>query len=156
MAAGTEAEFAYRTALGAKAEATDKLDLKLAPAKIAAFLDALESQMLVIPQPVKVTGPGTGGRNLEFVLALADSMPSMPPEAAIASVGTDGIDGSSGVAGAMVDRTTMSRAFKAGLEPPGKYLAANNSFAFFAPLDDTVRLGRTDTNVGDLQVLLID
>jgi putative PIN family toxin of toxin-antitoxin system len=31
--------------------------LELAPAKIAAFLDALQSQMLVIPQPVKVTGP---------------------------------------------------------------------------------------------------
>lgn len=105
---------------------------------------------------VTVKGTGTGGRNLEFVLALADSMPSMPPEAAIASVGTDGIDGSSGVAGAIVDRTTMSRAFKAGLAPPSKYLEANDSFAFFAPLDDVVRLGRTDTNVGDLQVMLID
>ena len=31
--------------------------LKLAPAKIAAFLDALQSQMLVIPKAVKVTGP---------------------------------------------------------------------------------------------------
>jgi glycerate-2-kinase len=42
------------------------------------------------------------------------------------------------------------------LQPPGNYLAANDSFAFFAPLDDVVRLGRTDTNVGDLQVLVID
>jgi hydroxypyruvate reductase len=80
----------------------------------------------------------------------------MPPETAVASIGTDGIDGSSGVAGAIVDRTTMQRAFKAGLAPPGQYLAANDSFAFFAPLDDVVRLGRTDTNVGDLQIFLID
>ena len=50
----------------------------------------------------------------------------------------------------------MARARSAGLAPPGNYLAANDSFAFFAPLDDVVRLGRTDTNVGDLQVLLID
>ena len=43
-----------------------------------------------------------------------------------------------------------------GLDAPGNYLAANDSLAFFAPLDDVVRLGRTDTNVGDLQVILID
>jgi glycerate-2-kinase len=50
----------------------------------------------------------------------------------------------------------MSRASALRLGPPGRYLAANDSLAFFAPLDDAVRLGRTDTNVGDLQVLLID
>ena len=31
--------------------------LKLAPVKIAAFLDALQSQMLVSPQAIKATGP---------------------------------------------------------------------------------------------------
>jgi hydroxypyruvate reductase len=50
----------------------------------------------------------------------------------------------------------MARAAQAGLAPPGHFLAANDSFAYFAPLGDVVRLGRTDTNVGDLQVLLID
>ena len=76
-------------------------------------------------------------------------------EAALASVGTDGIDGSSGVAGGIVDSSTLSRAARAGLAPPGNFLAANDSFEFFAPLDDAVRLGRTDTNVGDLQIFLI-
>ncbi|HEX6161981.1 MAG TPA: DUF4147 domain-containing protein [Vicinamibacterales bacterium] len=104
---------------------------------------------------VKVTGSGTGGRNLEFALALAEHLPRLG-SCALASVGTDGIDGSSGVAGGIVDSTTMRRAQQAGLAPPGNYLAANDSFAFFAPLDDAVRLGRTDTNVGDIQVLLID
>jgi glycerate 2-kinase len=104
---------------------------------------------------VRVTGKGTGGRNLEFVLALAGPV-SETPGVAIASVGTDGIDGSSGVAGAVVDSATLGRAAGAGLGEPGNFLAANDSFAFFAPLDDVVRLGRTDTNVGDLQVLLID
>ena len=104
---------------------------------------------------VRVTGKGTGGRNLEFALSLADAISSVPHGAA-ASIGTDGIDGTSGVAGGVVDSTTMTRAARAGLAPPGHYLAANDSFAFFAPLDDVVRLGRTDTNVGDLQVLLID
>jgi hydroxypyruvate reductase len=104
---------------------------------------------------VRVTGHGTGGRNLEFVLSIAETVAGLPSVAA-ASIGTDGIDGSSGVAGGIVDSTTMERARRANLSAPGNYLAANDSFAFFAPLDDVVRLGRTDTNVGDLQVLLID
>lgn len=104
---------------------------------------------------VTVTGSGQGGRNLEFALSLAESIAAFP-SAAFASIGTDGIDGSSGVAGGIVDSTTMARAAQAGLPPPGIFLAANDSFAFFAPLGDAVRLGRTDTNVGDLQVLLID
>lgn len=104
---------------------------------------------------VTVTGSGVGGRNLEFALSIAEAIRQWP-SAAMASAGTDGIDGSAGVAGGMVDSTTMDRAARAGLEPPGNFLAANNSLAFFSPLDDAIRLGRTDTNVGDLQVLLID
>ncbi len=104
---------------------------------------------------VRVTGKGAGGRNLEFVLALAELLNALPGTA-VASIGTDGIDGSSGVAGAVADSVTLSRATAAGLASPGNFLAANDSFAFFAPLDDLVRLGRTDTNVGDLQVLLSD
>ncbi len=104
---------------------------------------------------VRVTGTGLGGRNLEFVLALAEPIGAIPG-VAIASIGTDGIDGSSGVAGGIVDSTTMARAAAAGLGSPHHFFAANDSLAFFAPLDDVVRLGRTDTNVGDLQVLLID
>ena len=104
---------------------------------------------------VRVTGAGRGGRNLEFVLALVHEMATLG-SGAIASIGTDGVDGSSGVAGAIVDFGTLTRAKSLGLDPPGNYLAANDSLAFFAPLDDVVRTGRTDTNVGDLQVLLID
>jgi len=121
---------------------------------------------------VRVTGSGLGGRNLEFVLSIAEALgdsgggnPSLSAGApgakveglpiAAASIGTDGIDGSSGVAGAIVDSTTLTRAAAAGLEAPGHYLATNNSLAFFAPLDDVIRLGRTQTNVGDLQVIVI-
>lgn len=124
---------------------------------------------------VRVTGSGLGGRNLEFVLSIAAAIAGggsprgLPviaagtggahradlPVVAAASIGTDGIDGSSGVAGAMVDSTTLARAAQAGLELPGHYLATNNSFAFFAPLGDAIRLGRTQTNVGDLQAIVI-
>ncbi|TPW09715.1 MAG: hydroxypyruvate reductase, partial [Acidimicrobiaceae bacterium] len=110
-----------------------------------------------------MTGTGIGGRNLEFVLSIAEALandggggrPATGISMAAASIGTDGIDGSSGVAGAMADSSTMARAALAGLAAPADYLAANNSFAFFAPLDDLVRLGRTHTNVGDLQVIVI-
>ena len=105
---------------------------------------------------VRVTGRGTGGRNLEFVLAIAERIAGLPGAVAAASIGTDGIGGTSGVAGGIVDSTTMARARQAGLEAPGYFLAANDSFAFFASLDDVIRLGRTDTNVGDLQVILIE
>ena len=104
---------------------------------------------------VRVTGHGKGGRNLEFALALAEAV-SSSTSTVLASIGTDGIDGSSGVAGGVVDSTTMARASALGLQPPGNFLAANDSLAFFARLDDVVRLGRTDTNVGDLQVMLIN
>ena len=108
---------------------------------------------------VRVTGNGLGGRNLEFVLSIAEALgggnPFLASPVAAASIGTDGIDGSSGVAGAIVDSTTMVRAAQAGLETPDHYLATNNSLAFFAPLDDVIRLGRTQTNVGDLQVIVI-
>ena len=104
---------------------------------------------------VRVNGSGRGGRNLEFALSLAGPLATWGHGAAC-SIGTDGIDGSSGVAGGMVDTSSLARARAAGLPPPEHVLAANDSLAFFAPLGDTVRLGRTDTNVGDVQVLLID
>jgi glycerate 2-kinase len=103
---------------------------------------------------VRVTGSGRGGRNLEFALALAQLVAAHPGLIAGTSIGTDGIDGSSGVAGAIVDSTTIDRATQARLELPGRYLDANDSSAFFAPLGDQIELGRTDTNVGDLQVFL--
>jgi glycerate 2-kinase len=105
---------------------------------------------------VRVKGSGQGGRNLEFALALVEPLAESTRPIAVASVGTDGIDGSSGVAGGMADGTTLDRARRIGLDPPTRYLDANDSLNFFLPLDDVIRLGRTDTNVGDVQVLLLD
>ncbi|HVG83831.1 MAG TPA: DUF4147 domain-containing protein [Vicinamibacterales bacterium] len=104
---------------------------------------------------VTVKGPGVGGRNLEFALALAEPMEAVP-DAVAASVGTDGIDGMTDVAGARVDARTLRRAAARGLPSPRAVLSRNDSFHFFGPLGDTLRTGRTDTNVGDLQVLLLN
>ena len=103
---------------------------------------------------VHVTGRGIGGRNQELALALARPLASMNVTAVAASAGTDGIDGPTDAAGAIVDQTTLARAVAAGIQPDA-YLADNNSYAFFQQLNDLIRTGPTDTNVGDLQVVLI-
>jgi hydroxypyruvate reductase len=55
----------------------------------------------------------------------------------------------------MVDTTTLARARAAGAAEPARYLAANDSYRFFDAIGDLVRTGPTDTNVGDLQVVLV-
>jgi glycerate 2-kinase len=104
---------------------------------------------------VTVRGRGRGGRNQEFALALVRAMAAMSPHVAAASVGSDGVDGPTDAAGAFVDRTTLARAGSAGLDPDIS-LHNNDSYSFFLALNDLIRPGPTDTNVGDLQVFLID
>jgi glycerate 2-kinase len=103
---------------------------------------------------VRVTGHGTGGRNQEFVLALVDRLATLERPAVVASAGTDGIDGPTDAAGAVADNSTRERA-EAVVGAPEPFLANNDAYAFFAPLGDLLVTGPTDTNVGDLQVLLI-
>jgi hydroxypyruvate reductase len=102
---------------------------------------------------VQVKGRGRGGRNQEFVLALVDQLARENRDLMVASVGTDGIDGPTDAAGALVDRTTLGRAQALGFAPAA-FLDDNNAYDFFALLGDLIHLGPTDTNVGDVQVLL--
>ena len=104
---------------------------------------------------VRVTGSGRGGRNQEFALGAAHALTRRFEAAVLASIGTDGIDGPTDAAGAVVDTTSLDRAVALGLHLADHYLEANNTYAFFDPLGDLVRLGPTETNVGDLQVVLI-
>jgi glycerate 2-kinase len=103
---------------------------------------------------VRVVGSGRGGRNQELALSVADAIAAWPYEAVFLSIGTDGIDGPTDAAGALVDRTTVMRARRAGIDDPAVPLANNDAYGFFDRLDDLIRIGRTDTNVGDVQVLL--
>ena len=103
---------------------------------------------------VHVTGSGKGGRNQEFALAATPLLATVDAPVALASVGTDGVDGPTDAAGAIVDRTTLSRASAAGL-PPDRFLSDNNAYAFFDALGDLIHTGPTGTNVGDLQVILL-
>jgi glycerate 2-kinase len=104
---------------------------------------------------VTVKGKGKGGRNQEFAFAMAQSLAALGSHVAAASVGTDGIDGPTDAAGAIVDPTTFARAAAAGLAAPEDYLNTNNTYEFFDRLGDLIRTGPTNTNVGDLQVILV-
>lgn len=104
---------------------------------------------------VRVTGRGKGGRNQELALALASGLETCESAAAAACVGTDGIDGPTDAAGAFVDSTTLARARERGLAAE-RYLGDNNSYEFFRALEDLISTGPTNTNVGDIQAVLID
>jgi hydroxypyruvate reductase len=102
---------------------------------------------------VTIRGKGKGGRNQEFVLAAALSLRRSQGILAC-SVGTDGIDGPTDAAGAVADGSTVVRAAAAGISAE-QHLADNDSYPFFAALDDLVITGPTNTNVMDLRFLLV-
>lgn len=102
---------------------------------------------------VTVRGKGLGGRNQEFVLAAALEVEGLP-QTVIFSAGTDGTDGPTAAAGAVADGETVQRARALNLAP-AEFLADNNSYGFFERLQDLVITGPTNTNVMDLQLVLV-
>ncbi len=103
-----------------------------------------------------VRGSGQGGRNQEFVLRSALHLPRLAQAAIVViSAGTDGIDGQSPAAGAIADKTTISRAVELGLSPED-YLRNSDSFNFFRQLGDTIMTGPTGNNVRDLRILVAE
>jgi hydroxypyruvate reductase len=104
---------------------------------------------------VTVVGRGKGGRNQEFVLAAVPALAALERDAVLASVGTDGIDGPTDAGGAIADPNTLARARDAQLDWYST-LTDNDAYYFFEPLGDLIAWGPTGTNVGDVQLLLID
>jgi glycerate 2-kinase len=99
-------------------------------------------------------GPaGRGGRNTEFLLALALALAGAQNIWAIAG-DSDGIDGTEDAAGAVVAPDTLARAGTNGLDAR-KLLAGHDSYTFFEGLGDLVRTGPTLTNVNDIRAILI-
>jgi len=101
---------------------------------------------------VTLRGKGRGGRNVEFLLALALALAGNPSVYAIAG-DTDGIDGAEEVAGAFVTPTTSARARALGLDLAAR-LADNDAHAVFETLGDQVITGPTLTNVNDFRAIL--
>lgn len=102
---------------------------------------------------VTVRGAGRGGRNVEFLLALAVELGGLPGVFALAA-DTDGIDGAEEVAGAIITPDTIARAEARGLRATAS-LADNDGHGFFAALGDQVVTGPTLTNVNDFRAVLV-
>ncbi|MGH6948376.1 MAG: glycerate kinase type-2 family protein [Kiloniellales bacterium] len=102
---------------------------------------------------VTVTGGGRGGRNAEFLLALALALDGAPGIHALAC-DTDGIDGSEDNAGARLAPDSLARARAAGLDPAA-LLADNDGYGLFWALGDLIVTGPTRTNVNDFRAILV-
>lgn len=96
---------------------------------------------------------GRGGRNVEFLLALAIALDGEPGIHAMAG-DTDGVDGAEEIAGALLAPDSLDRAWALGLNPRER-LDANDGHGFFGALGDSVITGPTLTNVNDFRAIYI-
>jgi hydroxypyruvate reductase len=103
---------------------------------------------------VTVTGQGRGGRNLEFLLALAVALDGAEGIHALAA-DTDGIDGTEEVAGAVLGPATLDLARDQGLDPKLR-LRDNDAWPVFAAAGSLIETGPTRTNVNDFRAIFID
>ncbi|MGH6822761.1 MAG: glycerate kinase type-2 family protein [Methylocella sp.] len=102
---------------------------------------------------VTLLGTGLGGRNTEFLLALAIALDGHPGIYALAA-DTDGIDGSEDNAGAVITPDSLARAENLGASAKAM-LANNDPYSFFAAIRDLVVTGPTLTNVNDFRAILV-
>ncbi|MBU2610523.1 MAG: glycerate kinase [Chloroflexi bacterium] len=100
---------------------------------------------------VTLRGDGRGGRNTELALASVTELANFP-EVMLVALATDGEDGPTDAAGAVVTGETFAHAYALGLDPVA-HLTRNDSYPFFAALDDLLKPGPTGTNVNDLTFL---
>ncbi len=99
---------------------------------------------------------GQGGRNQQLVLAALEKLADDGARGmAILSGGTDGEDGPTDAAGALLDADVLAAAKEHQLAP-ADYLARNDAYNFFRPLDALIRTGPTHTNVCDVRVVVVD
>jgi hydroxypyruvate reductase len=97
---------------------------------------------------VELRGAGSGGRNQELALGAVEGLSGAPGNMLV-TLATDGEDGPTDAAGAVVDGSTATRAEALDLDLRA-HLEDNDSYTYFAALDDLLRIGPTGTNVADL------
>jgi hydroxypyruvate reductase/glycerate 2-kinase len=98
---------------------------------------------------------GLGGRNQEFVLAMANKLGVAGLKGVLVlSGGTDGEDGPTDAAGAIADLGTLDRAARLGLAADD-FLRRNDAYRFFSATGDLLKTGLTQTNVMDVRVILV-
>ena len=102
---------------------------------------------------VTVAGQGRGGRNSEYLLALAIALNGAAGIHALAC-DTDGIDGVEDNAGGCIGPNSLHRAAALGVNPQA-LLINNDAYAFLSALGDLITTGPTRTNVNDFRAVLI-
>ena len=107
---------------------------------------------------VTLRGKGKGGRNQELALAFLAEMAGWGEEKErvfFLSAATDGNDGPTDAAGAFADAQALAHPAVTGVEVLRRALADNDSYTFFATAEALFRTGPTNTNVCDLQIVLV-
>jgi hydroxypyruvate reductase len=102
---------------------------------------------------VTLRGKGRGGRNAEFLTALAVALDGADGIYALAA-DTDGIDGSEDNAGALLAPDSIARAEMKGIDVKA-CLANNDGYGFFQAAGGLLMTGPTLTNVNDFRAILI-
>jgi hydroxypyruvate reductase len=102
---------------------------------------------------VTVRGNGRGGRNAEFLLALAVALDGQAGISAVAG-DTDGIDGTEDNAGALLLPDSLTRAATKQVSAKAA-LANNDGYGFFSSIGDLIVTGPTRTNVNDFRAIII-
>lgn len=130
--------------------------------------DIRDTSMLAAPPACVLAGgettvtirdqSGTGGRNQELVLAALQAFTAAPEAAAgvvFASVATDGNDGPTDAAGGYLD-ADIARAAAAQPSDLEDALSRNDAYHYLDRLGALIRTGPTNTNVCDIQVLIVE
>jgi hydroxypyruvate reductase len=107
---------------------------------------------------VTLQGEGKGGRNQELALAFLQELATWDhqqrAQVCFLSAATDGNDGPTDAAGAFADMEILSRSRIATLDID-RYLTDNDSYHFFKKIGGLLTTGPTNTNVGDLQIIIV-
>ena len=97
-------------------------------------------------------GGGRGGRNTEYLAALALELDGTPGIYALAA-DTDGIDGHGDHAGGIAVPETLALGAARGLSLAAA-LAKHDSYSYFDACDSLLKTGPTRTNVNDFRLIL--
>ena len=136
--------------------------------EVAKVMAGITRQVRTFGQPIKppclllsggettvtLSGNGVGGRNVEFLLALAIQLQGQSCISAIAC-DTDGVDGAADIAGAIITEHSLNDADRKGLDA-NAFLMNNDAHTFFEKIGQSVVTGPTMTNVNDFRAIFID
>lgn len=106
---------------------------------------------------VAIRGNGKGGRNQELALAALKTLQDAGYSGnhlTLLSAGTDGTDGPTDAAGAIADAYTLQEANRLQLDAAA-FLDNNDAWNFFRQTSRLLITGATQTNVMDIQIVLI-